>query len=1190
MARSRKTKTSELVAQTTRNAPLDSAVLLAHATPVLAMLTADLLKRADGSPAVTRALKERHASEKSNNLTADTYAVWRRQIVVQIAASWLLSCVFVRTLEDRGLLESNRIAGEGALGAQHSFFQIAPYLTERDYLLTVFRELEHYPAARSLFDREHNLAWRLTPSANAAKQLLELFRTPTADAPAFRFGQADTRFLGDLYQDLSEEVRKRYALLQTPDFIEAFILDRTLDPAIEEFGLEETDLIDPTCGSGHFLLGAFARFHDRWLARGVSTEEAVEKSLGAVYGVDVNPYAVSIARFRLTLAALEKLGARSLRGAPGLDINVAVADSLIDGEFAQLPGVDAAQWGDAFNFVDERAAKRILRKSYAAVVGNPPYIAVKDKARRERYRERYEAAAGKYSLAAPFMERFFQLARSGGGFTGQITANSFTKRDFGTGLIQVVLPKEDLQLIVNTAGAYIPGHGTPTVLVFGRHQMPESPHVHAVLARRGEPATPDDPANGLVWSSIREHWQEEGFENEYITVEVLDRGKLAVHPWCLEGGGAAAVKALLEARAAQQLGNIAESIGISAFTLEDDVYLRPLGVWDRLGVAPDLRRVMVVGEAVRDWGVSDCEWAFFPYDSELGPLCADELMRPLWPYRASLSNNKLFGQKTKVEGGLHWYEYGRLTVSKLRTPLAITFAFVATHNHFVLDRGGKVFNRSAPIIKLPETATEEDHLALLAYLNSSTACFWMKQMFFDKGNRGEGGGITSEPWEKFFEYDGTKLARLPVPALDGQSKQRAVDLARLCMTLAAERAAAVSIGFDIDASDSVSRRITAVNLNIERIEDRLRSAQEELDWIYYAAFGLLAEVPDVPVGLGRGDRPSDRAAARFSIDTGLDHRYFQLCNLPSASDILARTETSYHSEVRAAVEGSRQLALLEEMRHKRTYREGLRPPDFGVQFEAFLLEAIEKAIKQRFVVWVLGQVALPTEWRTMFAAIHGADAPPDFVRDLLKGESIPFLTVFYLKPSGLEKRRVWESVWDLQRTEDSGAKLKISAPPKYSRGDFSENSYSLRGPLDVPKERFISYPGCESDKDSEPVYGWAGWDHAQRAEALAALYVDRKDNEAWTKERLQPMLAGLLELLPWVKQWHPEPDPDTGEPFGVFLEQWLEGECRLHGFTHDDLRDWRPPTTRGRKKKKTAKKKTAKKKAAKQATAKKDPS
>jgi hypothetical protein len=71
----------------------------------------------------------------------------------------------------------------------------------------------------------------------------------------FTDDRLDTRFLGDLYQDLSEAAKKRYALLQTPIFVEEFILDRTLDPAIAEFGLEQVRLIDPTCGSGHFLIG-----------------------------------------------------------------------------------------------------------------------------------------------------------------------------------------------------------------------------------------------------------------------------------------------------------------------------------------------------------------------------------------------------------------------------------------------------------------------------------------------------------------------------------------------------------------------------------------------------------------------------------------------------------------------------------------------------------------------------------------------------------------------------------------------------------------------------------------------------------------------------------------------------------------------------------------------------------------------
>ena len=64
-------------------------------------------------------------------------------------------------------------------------------------------------------------------------------------AISFEVANGDTRFLGDLYQDLSEKARKKYALLQTPVFVEEFILDRTLTPAIETFGLEKVRLIDP---------------------------------------------------------------------------------------------------------------------------------------------------------------------------------------------------------------------------------------------------------------------------------------------------------------------------------------------------------------------------------------------------------------------------------------------------------------------------------------------------------------------------------------------------------------------------------------------------------------------------------------------------------------------------------------------------------------------------------------------------------------------------------------------------------------------------------------------------------------------------------------------------------------------------------------------------------------------------------
>src|SRR5215475_7105851 len=78
---------------------------------------------------------------------------------------------------------------------------------------------------------------------------------------------------------------------------------------------------------------------------------------------------------------------------------------------------------------------RVLGQQYHVVVGNPPYITVKDQGLNQAYRKRYTTCHRQYSLAVPFTERFFDLAVYGNdpqpaGYVGMITANSFMKREF----------------------------------------------------------------------------------------------------------------------------------------------------------------------------------------------------------------------------------------------------------------------------------------------------------------------------------------------------------------------------------------------------------------------------------------------------------------------------------------------------------------------------------------------------------------------------------------------------------------------------------------------------------------------------------------------------------------------------------------------------------------------------------------
>ena len=1155
MAAKKKNSAVELVSQADPRAPLDGALLLSQAQKLLGELEADLLVRARQSAAVQEALRVRHEAERAARRTADALEVWERHFVTQVAASWVLSCVFVRTLEDRGLLGHNRIAGPGAADSQRIFFELAPSLTEREYLLSVFRELTRLPAARDLFDARHNPVWLLGPSAGLAKKLLTLFRTPNGEAPGFRFGQADTRFLGDLYQDLSADVRERFALLQTPHFIEKYILDRTLERAIARFGLDETTLIDPTCGSGHCLLGAFERLFDHRLRKepGLDVREAARRALDAVYGADINPYAVGIARFRLTLAFLEKAGYARLVDAPALPLHLVVADSLLhnpqhgQGSFGELEGQSGAGWrGEEFALEDEAAARDVLYRRFAAVVGNPPYITPKDRTLRQRYAESYPSCFMNYALTVPFTERFFQLARPGG-FVGKITANSFMKREFGKKLIESFLPTVNVDGVVNTSGAYIPGHGTPTVLLFGAHEAATGNEVLTVLAKRGEPSTPEDAEHGAVWSSIAVHGSEFGFEDEYISVARISRSTLGKHPWSLGGGGAADLKELLEARSVTRLADVIDDVGFSIIVGEDEVFLRPAGAL-RTRDLPTIP--IVVGELVRDWSLSISEDILRPFDPEtLETMAPLDLVRELWPWRTTLENRVVSGSTTMKESNRQWYDVRRLSRDKHRTKMSIVFAFVATHNHFVLDRGGKVFNRTAPIVKLKEGATEGDHLALLAYLNSSTACFWMKQVMMDKGATSDRGVLQADP-EKFrFEHDGTKLATIPVPAqLANHRDGLIVEYSRRLD--AAGFKLATSPFESIIAESSPEEVVERVNSSIaerDLLRSKMVSWQEEVDWLVYEVFGLLppdddAKATNAPDGVA-GREPDERAYRRPESD------------LPRAKSIATNPL----------------LALVERPEFKRRWFRSAGAFDaenvtdlMRVEESAWyaLLTVLEKAFDKIDPARLTSLVSASGSDSACHAAaaILRREFEQGLVRTALEREAAPFLAAYRHTQPGLEKRAQWERVWDLQRAEDRGEKVPPFDPaPKYDQKDYRHaSSWRLRGKLDVPKERFISYPGCESDEDKEPVYGWAGWNHLQQAQALAALYNKRKQ-ESWTKERLTPMLAGLLELIPWLKQWHNEPSAEfDGLRLGDSFEAFLDGECHTLGVTREALRAWRP--------------------------------
>lgn len=230
-----------------------------------------------------------------------------------------------------------------------------------------FRALERgekllgLPALGGLFDRA------LTPDLDAAQipnraLLAASFKLGwlIEDGRRVRINWRDmaTEELGSVYEGLLELVpvredegrtfsfaggaeargnaRKVSGSYYTPDSLVQCLLDSALDPVLERAEAEggadailELNVIDPACGSGHFLLGAARRMATR--VAQLRNPDAPDYNAamrdvvrGCIHGVDRNPMAIELAKVALWIESVE----------PGkplgfLDANIQCGDSLL---------------------------------------------------------------------------------------------------------------------------------------------------------------------------------------------------------------------------------------------------------------------------------------------------------------------------------------------------------------------------------------------------------------------------------------------------------------------------------------------------------------------------------------------------------------------------------------------------------------------------------------------------------------------------------------------------------------------------------------------------------------------------------------------------------------------------------------------------------------------------------------------
>ena len=350
-----------------------------------------------------------------------------------------------------------------------------------------------------------------------------------------------------------------------------------------------------------------------------------------------------------------------------------------------------------------------------------------------------------------------------------------------------------------------------------------------------------------------------------------------------------------------------------------------------------------------------------------------------------------------------------------------------------------------------------------------------------------------------------------------------------------------------------------------------------------------------------GERAFEIVLARRIAAGEVETEWFERHGSTPITEIPRHWPAEYRELVRRrieAIEKNSSIALIEQPEYKRRWND----------------EPWEAQQERALRSWLLDRLEAPSLWSeprlTTAAALADRmredqeflqvaelyTGRPDFdvaklVAGLVEEQSVPLLPVLRYKPSGLRKRAAWERTWDLQRREDeidartklpasdpehlaqeAAAALKareigaVPVPPRYVSADFRKGTWwRLRGKLDVPKERFFSLPFCEREADPSLVIGWAGWNALDQSRAVAAYFTQMREQEGWMAERLTPLLAALLELLPWVRQYHNAPDPEFDTGMGDYFEGFIDEEARALSLTRAAVRAWMPPAGRGRR-------------------------
>ena len=666
--------------------------------------------------------------------------------------------IFLRMAEDRGIEEYGElhsiVDGDGVYRRLFALFQEA----DDRYNSGLF----HFRSERDRQEKPDTLTPALRVEDELLRRIIRSLYYPESPyefsvLPVDVLGQVYEQFLGKVIRledghkavvEEKPEVRKAGGVYYTPTYIVDYIVEHTVGKLLEgkrpgpRGGASKLKLVDPACGSGSFLIGAYqylldwhrdqyvedgAEKHQKVLYRGrggewrLTIDEKKRILTNNIYGVDIDPQAVEVTKLSLLLKVLEgetdetlesQLRLFAERALPDLDDNIKCGNSLIGPDFYEDDQMALLDEGEHYkiNVFDWKSAFPQVfegdNPGFGAVIGNPPWLMAGYHVPTSLayLRERFESAKGKFDLYYLFIEQSCRLVSAGGMF-GMIVPNKFFHTSAASSLRTLMAQPKWIRNIVDFGDEQVFQTATNySCLLFLEKQL--GPRPTYKRARAGLRIVEEFEVPWSTLTSEPWHFENEGVRNLFIRLE----------------------------SAGEPLRSMAARFGTGVQSGADRLLTVDHAGAGRQNLESDLVRPVLRGRDVRRYALPQAsKLLIFPYkvrEDEFVILSEIELQRYKAIYKLLLNSREKLAQRVWFGKGAEelsdkWYGMMYLDSYRSFSSPHILTPSLSDRSNFARGTGDLFATGTAGVTSfIPRVDLAESILYILGILNSGLLSFY----------------------------------------------------------------------------------------------------------------------------------------------------------------------------------------------------------------------------------------------------------------------------------------------------------------------------------------------------------------------------------------------------------------------------------------------------------------------------------